>query len=119
MKRKNNKPKAVPRRLPAKEMVYPKGITANGRHIYKAMKENNVKGSWKDWVLFVGNQMIERYGTYTIQRGDNVSLNLPIVLLHKSNLAKVFDKNFGEKFWNSKWGHRTNIGAPPRKQKAN
>jgi len=48
--------------------VLPPHITPNGIRIYRAMSENGVKGSWKDWVLFVGDMMVERYGTFQVKR---------------------------------------------------
>ena len=52
--------------MPRFEKQLPRGLSPNGKRIYETMRSNNVRGNWKDYVLFVGPQMIERYNTYTI-----------------------------------------------------
>ncbi len=100
---------------------YPKGITKNGVRIYDAMKFSKTKGNWKDYVLFVGDQMIDRYGTYTITRmnseGEKVKTDNNIMLVHKAKLKSILGEKFGSKFWDHKRRKRLNVGEPPLKKK--
>jgi len=98
------------------ERPLPQGLTKNGERIFNTMRDNKVKGNWKDWVLFVGDQMIDRYGTYTITRGEDAPPDV-IALVHKSKLAKILGEKFGGMFWDAQWKRRTNHGAPPAKTK--
>ena len=99
----------------------PRGLTANGKRIFEMMRDENVKGNWKDWVLFVGPQMIERYGTYTInfrkKKGDDPIQSEITALVHKSKLSNIIGGEFGKLFWDSKRKCRTNYGAPPAQRK--
>jgi len=97
----------------AEQRKTPKGMTKNGERIFNLMRDNKVKGNWKDWVLFVGDRMLDRYGTYTIALGENEIVQNHIFLAHKSKLSNILGEEFGSKFWDNKWKRRTNYGAPP------
>jgi hypothetical protein len=92
-----------------KDIKPPPGISANGMKIWQAMKMAKIRGNYKDYVLFVGDQMLDRYGTYRVQR-SNALPGQQIMVLHKARLAAVAGAEVGSRFWNMKWKHRTNYG---------
>lgn len=107
-------PKMGPRnKAPSK---YVRGITENGKFIATAMEEHSVAGSWKDYVLFVGDQMLDAWGTYSIARVSSAeSTGEPatktVALLHKRRLALAIGPHAAARFWNCKLKRRTNHGA--------
>ncbi len=92
----------------------PRGITPNGCFIHEAMKEHKSPGSWKDYVLFVGDQMLEAWGTFNIIRMDEDGKPVQgstIALLHKRDLHVAIGPRQAAKFWSKKLRRRTNHGA--------
>ena len=100
----------------AKPTFVARGATKLGSRIAVFMEENNVRGNVKDYVLFVGDQMIDNWGQYTIRRpADGVEL---VALVHKRDLHKIIGAEAAARFWYRRLGKRTNHGAPPASQKA-
>jgi hypothetical protein len=100
----------------------PRNITKNGIRIYKVMKEKNQKGNYKDFVLFIGNTMIDRYATYTVAFIDENTVNFVnsfknLFLLHKSKLRSFIEKDLADKLWDYKSNMRTNYGLIIQKGK--
>ena len=93
----------------SKEVRPPPGISPNGMKVWQAMKAAKIRGNYKDYVLFIGERMIDRYGVYTVRRPD-ASPSQQIVVLHKARLAAVVGPEVGARFWNAKWKRRTNYG---------
>lgn len=92
----------------------PKGISPNGKIIWEFMVANKVKGNYKDMVLFVGDRMLDQYGTYNLTRketGEEAGApSTAIALVHKSKLASVLGEEQGARFWDAKHRRRTNHG---------
>jgi len=86
-----------------------KATTPNGERIWAYMKEHGIKGDYKDHVLFVGDQMLDCYGTYPVRRPEGMGT---IFLVHKSRLETVLGQDLGRRFWDRRLRRRTNHGQP-------
>ena len=88
--------------------------THNGQQILEFMAANKIRGNFKNFVLFIGDRMLDVYGSYTVVRPNDAGT---IVLLHKSRLENVLGEEIGRRFWNKRLRRRTNHGQPPPKAK--
>lgn len=110
MKKKRNK-KNKPKK-PATAPKPPANITPNGKRIWDMMALSGVKGNHRDYVIFVGDQLIETYNTYTFKpSGDGKAPDSKIRLVHKSKLPAILGPEQGAKFWDKRIGKRTGVGA--------
>ncbi len=100
---KKKKAKAPKKRNP------PARITPNGRKIWDMMQHHKIKGNHKDYVIFIGDVLLDTYGDYTIKR-DSGEASEMIMLVRKSDLTRIIGSKEAEKFWCSKIGKRTNRG---------
>lgn len=107
-KKRNKKYKS---KAPPKKSEPPARITPNGLKIWEVMRESKVKGNYRDYVLFVGNRMLDVYGTYDVTRSDDGKPSKMIALVHKAKLAAVLGPEVGARFWHAKFGKRTNHGC--------
>ena len=90
-----------------------RAITPMGMFIHRAMAEHKSPGSWRDYVLFVGDEMLEAWGKYNIIRmGDDgkPAQVTPLALLHKRNLHEAIGDVPAARFWDRKLNRRTNHG---------
>ena len=87
----------------------PRGLTNWGQKIWSFMNDHKVKGNFRDFVLFVGDQMYDNSGQYTVRREQSAEGEAAYVaLLHKQKLHQVIGEKAAEKFWNSKLKKRNN-----------
>lgn len=77
--------------------------------VISVMNDFRTKGNYKDYVVFVGDQLIDRYCSYTVTRKD-VPPDDTVMLLHKSKLISVAGEEWGNKFWDFSYNKRTNFG---------
>ncbi len=106
--------KHEPKDKPEVQVADPRAITPNGRFIHKAMEEHKSPGSWRDYVLFVGDQMLDAWGTFNLVRVDkdgNAVATSTVALLHKRHLRIAIGAVPAARFWNDKLKRRTNHGA--------
>lgn len=96
-------------------------LTPNGHQILAFMQRAGVRGNWKDYVLFVGVQMLDAWGTYQFKRSEQPADGLPadtVGVLHKRKLHRVIPDDAAALFWNRRLGRRTNYGqtnpTPPK-----
>ena len=91
--------------------------THNGQLILDFMVENKVKGSYKDYVILHGSQIIDWLGSYELAieaEGDHKSLKTKkTALVHKSKLKNIIGVEAALRFW--KCNMRTNFGVEARK----
>ncbi len=114
MRRPNQNDGVVKKQLASAPLA--RGVTVLGKRIATFMAEGKVRGNVKDYVLFVGDQMIDNWGQYTIRRtAEGAGL---MALVHKRDLHKVIGAEAAARFWHRRLGKRTNYGAPPASQKA-
>lgn len=91
----------------------PAHMTPNGKMIWTFMQESKIKGNYKDHVLFVGDRMLDQYGSYNLTRTSGETAGAPssaISLVHKSKLGVVLGEEQGARFWDPKHKCRTNHG---------
>jgi hypothetical protein len=87
-----------------------RGLTATAIKIRSEMERAGIRGNFRDFVLFVGDQMYDTWGTYTVRR-DNATADVrPIALVHKRDLHKIIGP-FADRFWNRRMGKRTSDGS--------
>ncbi len=92
----------------------PRAITPNGQFILTAMKEHKSPGTWRDYVLFVGDQMLDAWGSYNIVRVDEDGKSVAsstVALLHKKHLHVAIGEGPAARFWWKKLGRRSNYGS--------
>jgi hypothetical protein len=106
---KKDKDKPAPRKVPP-----PRGLTHAGKRVWDFMNEHKTRGNFRDFVLFVGDQMYDAWGVYTITRkAAEGSDGAPIVaLVHKRDLAKIIGPENAGRFWHPGTSKRTSYGAP-------
>ncbi|MGW8177317.1 MAG: hypothetical protein ACWGQW_00750 [bacterium] len=97
------------RRVPTSERTVPRGTSVYGRKIWEAMQAAKIKGNYKDFVLFVGDQLYDRFGQYTVLR-PNAPPDQHFCLVHKSKLKPIIGEEWANKFWDFKWKRRTSFG---------
>ncbi len=114
---KNNKKRYKKYKLPKCEKIKPIISTYNGRLIYELMKENKVKGKYKDYVIITGTKIIDWLNVYEMAiniKEDIHSYGMDgIALIHKSRLKNIIGEEAAKKFWNH--GIRTNDGIEIRR----
>lgn len=86
--------------------------TQNGRHIIQLMIEEKVRGDFKDYVIIVGDQLLDwrKNMTLTAQDGLSVRVANP-VLVHKSKLKNIISQEAAEAFWHPVFGRLVDL--PP------
>ena len=86
--------------------------TPNGRHIVKLMIEEKIKGNYKDYVIIIGDQLLDWRRTMTMKttEGASVGVNQP-VLVHKSKLKNIISQEAAETFWHPRYGRLVDV--PP------
>lgn len=87
-----------------------RGLTRHGKRVLDFMEGSKIKGNFRDYVLFVGDQMIDAWGQYTIRR--QASEAAAVALVHKRELHKIIGTDNAQRFWHQKLGKRTSHGAP-------
>lgn len=102
---------AKTKKEPEKIERWPRGATQNGAKILAFMRSNKVRGNFRDFVMFVGDTMLDNYGSYTFARKAEPGAQT-VALIHKSKLAEVIGEELAARFWDSKHRRRTNYGAP-------
>lgn len=100
--RGSNRSQAARARGPA-----PRGLNHSGDVILEFMHRMKIKGNFRDYVLFIGNQMHDYAGTYTVNR-EPVEASEPtyIALVHKKDLHTILGKDKAENFWSQKLRRR-------------
>lgn len=88
-----------------------RGLRKSGEKILEFMSLNKVKGNFRDYVLFVNNQMYDAWGVYTVARADTSEPAAVVALIHKSKLHKVIGDAYAAKFWHRRTGRRTSAGS--------
>lgn len=109
--KKSEKKRPSSRHADKKETL-PRGIKPDGLRIFRFMKSNKVAGNFRDFVLFVGDQMLDNSGSYKFRRepakdGDPPPAN--IALVHKEHLHYVIGEKQAERFWNKKLKRRVHV----------
>lgn len=90
--------------------------TRNGELIRDCMLAKGVKGDYKDFVMLVGARMIDWVDSWDIFKPDGTPIGIEgVLLLHKSQLHRIVDEKFAEKFWNRKLRMR----IPPSQKERN
>jgi hypothetical protein len=85
-----------------------RGNSILGTKIRDYMKATKTRGNPKDFVLFIGNEMLDEWGKYQVNRnGEVVSM---VWLVHKRDLHRVIGPTEAAKFWNTKLRRRTSYG---------
>lgn len=102
--------KRKPRSADAQPPTLPPGTTVNGAKIFKLMEHHKVKGNFRDHVVFVGDQMLDNYGTYTVKRETQPG-QPTVALVHKQHLKHLIGEEAAARFWNEALGRRTNHGS--------
>jgi hypothetical protein len=85
-----------------------KNYNKHEKVVIEAMKKLGIKGNYKDHVVFILDQLIDRYGQYTVPR-ENKEGN-EFIVIHKSKIGKIAGKEWGDKFWDFEWNKRTLFG---------
>lgn len=109
-----SKHRTVARKRTGKQHHYheptpPRSISMFGKKIWEAMQAGKIKGNYKDFVLFVGDQLYDRFGQYTVLR-PNAPPDQHFCLVHKSKLKPIVGEEWANKFWDFKWKRRTSFG---------
>lgn len=80
-------------------------LTQNARMIINIMAENKIRGSYKDYILIVGNNLIDWKRSYnvTIKR-DAESGSVGVLIMHKKNLKNVLPAAMAAEFWHPTLG---------------
>lgn len=86
--------------------------TANGRIIRDLMLANDVKGSYKDYVIISGERLIDWTGSFDIFKDGRPLRAEAVALIHKSKLAKVIGDDAAKVFWRPGFGR---IHSKPQK----
>lgn len=111
---------------PKKQQPAPKlrpGDTANGGMIRDFLKKVKHRGNPKDFVIIVGNRLLDWWGSYDIMfqpEGEDEAKKMGvngITLLHKKDLYKVLPEDIAAKFWNKKMRMRISPKQPPLRKK--
>jgi len=82
--------------------------TPNAQMILDAMGAGGVKGNYRDYVLLVGDRLIDWKGSHGIVNTDD---NKPahvqgIRLVHKKNLKSILPEEVAAQFWHPKLGRK-------------
>lgn len=79
-------------------------IEANERMIRKMMRERKVRGNSKNFVLLVGDRLLDYGGSYRMRDFKSGELKPvdDIQLLHKCKLHGILEAEFADLFWNRK-----------------
>jgi hypothetical protein len=85
-----------------------RGNSILGTKIRDYMKATKTRGNPKDFVLFIGNEMLDEWGKYQVNR--NGEMLSPVWLVHKRDLHRVIGPKEAAKFWNLKLRCRTSYG---------
>lgn len=85
-----------------------RGNSILGTKIRDYMKVTKTRGNPKDFVLFIGNEMLDEWGKYQVNR--NGEMKSPVWLVHKRDLHRVIGPKEAAKFWNLKLRRRTSYG---------
>lgn len=86
--------------------------TQNGRHIIKLMIEEKIRGSFKDYVIIVGNQLLDWRKNMTLTAHDGLSVRVDKpVLVHKSKLKNIISQEAAAAFWHPVFGRLVDL--PP------
>lgn len=97
-------------RGPAQER--PRGITPHGIRVLDFMRQNKVRGNYRDYVLFVADRMWDAWAEYKLPRpaaADNPEGAPLVALVHKRDLHKVIGPLEAKRFWDSKLKRRTSF----------
>jgi len=78
--------------------------TANAKMIGELMKAKKVRGNFKDYVIIVGDRLIDWDGSYQIRFEGEDADKKPsgLALLHKRVLDMYIGPELAKQFWNSK-----------------
>jgi len=76
--------------------------TQNGIMIFNLMKDQKIKGNYKDYIILSPQGVIHWKGTFDLHRQDNgKKLDIPaIAILHKRDLRKILGPEIARLFWN-------------------
>jgi len=110
-KKKRSRAKELERQHRRQHNRKPVGVgavdqTPNAKMILDAMRSEGVKGNYRDYVLLVGDRLIDWKGSHNIVTIDG---NKPahvsgIRLMHKRNLKNVLPEDIAAMFWHPKMG---------------
>jgi transposase len=86
--------------------------TQNARHIVESMISTGIRGDYRDYVLMVGDQLIDWRKTMNVQAEDGLPVRVEKpVLIHKSKLAKIIGVEAAKTFWHPTFGRLVDL--PP------
>lgn len=123
-KPEENKEQEQPKQPPKKQVPSPAGPkypkdTPNGGMIRNMMKSTKQKGNPKDFVILVGNRLIDWWGSYDVMyqpEGENEAKKMGVdgvALLHKRILHNILPAEIASQFWNKKLRMRVPQKPPP------
>lgn len=90
----------------------------NGKIIYKYIKETKAKGTFKEYMLIIGNRMLDYRDSYNVII-ENRTESDNIYLLHKSKLKNLIGEEEALKFWHPKIGRLIDVKEGKKKDKEN
>jgi hypothetical protein len=91
--------------------------TQNGRHIVRTMLDEKIKGDFKDYVIIVGDQLLDWQKTMTLTAHDGMPVRVDKpVLIHKSKLKNIISPEAAKAFWHPVFGRLVDI-SPATKTK--
>lgn len=94
-KRKAPKKKNAQRKPPRED-----ASTPNGKLIQDLMAKREVKGHYKDYVMYVGNRIIDWTGAWDAhnEQGEPVGFD-GVLLIHMSKLKDHLGEKFASRYW--------------------
>jgi len=99
------------------------GDTPNGGMIRDFLKKVKHRGNPKDFVIIVGNRLLDWWGNYDImfqpegeEQAKKMGVN-GITLLHKKDLHKILPEEIASQFWNKKMRLRISPKQTPKRKK--
>ena len=117
------KKKKIRRRLlkeREKEQVPISSKYPNGKTIEKMMKDEGVKGDFKDYVIFFQDRIVDYKGAYNVRTTDDEKVGTnSLALMHKRNLKNVIGEDAARQFWHPQFGRVVDIppATKPSKKK--
>jgi len=115
-KRKNRKKRGTPNaatskaRLEKHERRLAIAKTQNGRSIIQTMLDEKIGGNFKNYVIIVGDQLLDWKKTMTMTASDGFSARVDKpVLVHKSKLKNIISQEASATFWHPIFGRLVDV----------
>ena len=90
--------------------------TSNSKMIHEFMEENHVKGFYKDYVIMMGDRLVDWLGSFNVVKVEEGKFSgilkvEGMALIHKRNLHTIIGDEAAKRFWHPRLG-RVGIVKP-------